>query len=374
MSEYQYYEFQTCDRPLTPAEQAEIQNLSSRAQVSPNRAVFLYNYGDFRGKPIELVTQYFDIMFYIANWGTWQLIFRFPKAIVDPQWFQPYALDNVVTLTETDEYLVLDVHIYQEEYANWWANGEGWLPRLLPLRDELIQGDCRLLYLAWLRMANELAGYRELEADPVEPPVPPNLGQLSPALKAFIEVVNLDSDLVNAAAQNSPSPAAADSAPPLETHLSDLSDAEQKQFLLKLVRREPHVDLQLIRRLQEVAGTPKTSLKAVPGQRHLSELVAIADEVSTARKQQEKAAARKKRIQELEALAPKAPQTWELVRHLITLKQAKPYDEATVLLKDLRDLAEYQGELPAFTQRLKSLKADYSNRPALMKRLRGIKP
>ncbi|NJN21542.1 MAG: hypothetical protein HC812_10650 [Leptolyngbya sp. RL_3_1] len=373
MSTYQYYEFQTCDRPLTPAEQAKIQQLSSRVQLSPHRAIFLYNYGDFRGKPVEIVTQYFDIMFYIANWGTWQLIFRFPKAIVDPQWFRPYFLNDVVTLTETDDYLVLDVHIHEEEGGGDWVEGEGWLPRLLPLRDELLQGDCRLLYLAWLRMADELAGYGELEADPVEPPIPPNLGQLSSGLKAFIELVSLDPDLVNAAAQASPSQAAA-AATPLEDRLSDLSDAEQKQFLLKLVRREPHVDLQLIRRLQELAGTPQTELTAAPGQRRLSELVAIADEVSTARQKKEKTAARKKRIQELEALAPKAAQTWERVRQLINLKQVKPYDEATALLKDLRDLAEYQGQLPVFTQQLERLRSDYSNRPALMQRLQGIKP
>ena len=356
---------------LFRSEQAKIQNLSSRAQVSPHRAVFLYNYGDFRGKPVELVAQYFDIMFYIANWGTWQLIFRFPKAIVDAQWFQPYFLDRAVNWTETDEYLVLDVHI-SEEGGGYWVDGEGWLPRLLPLRDELLQGDCRLLYLAWLRMADDLAGY-ELEEDPVEPPVPPNLCQLSPALRAFVELVNLDPDWVNAAAQVSPSQTAA-TAPPLETHLSDLSAAEQQQFLLKLVRREPHVDLQLIRRLQELAGTPETSQKAAPGQRRLSELMEIAEQVSTARKQAERAAAKKKRRQELEALAPKKAQTWEQVRQLITLKQAKPYDEATALLKDLRDLAEYQGQLPAFIRQLERLKSDYGNRSALMKRLRGIQP
>ena len=45
MSEYQYYEFQTIDRPLTAKEQAEIKELSSRVQLTPNRAIFLYNYG-----------------------------------------------------------------------------------------------------------------------------------------------------------------------------------------------------------------------------------------------------------------------------------------------------------------------------------------
>jgi hypothetical protein len=61
MSEYQYYEFQTIDRPLTAKEQAEIKELSSRVQLTPNRAIFLYNYGDFRGDPEKVLTQYFDV-------------------------------------------------------------------------------------------------------------------------------------------------------------------------------------------------------------------------------------------------------------------------------------------------------------------------
>ena len=51
MSEYQYYEFQTIDRPLTPKEQAEIKELSSRVKLTPTQAIFLYNYGSFYNKP-----------------------------------------------------------------------------------------------------------------------------------------------------------------------------------------------------------------------------------------------------------------------------------------------------------------------------------
>ena len=83
MSEYQYYEFQAIDRPLIKKEQDEIRRLSSRVQLTPNQAIFLYNFGDFRGNSEKVLTQYFDMMFYIANWGTWQLMFRLPKAIVD---------------------------------------------------------------------------------------------------------------------------------------------------------------------------------------------------------------------------------------------------------------------------------------------------
>ena len=150
MSEYQYYEFQAIDRPLTKKEQDEIRKLSSRVQLTPNQAIFLYNYGDFRGDPEKVLTQYFDMMFYIANWGTWQLMFRFPKAIVAPNWFQPYDLPDTVTISTTSKYIILDIQITEEEGIGGWIEGEVWMPRLLPLRDELLNGDLRLLYLVWL--------------------------------------------------------------------------------------------------------------------------------------------------------------------------------------------------------------------------------
>ena len=371
MSEYQYYEFQTVDRPLTAKEQAEIKKLSSRVQLTPTRAVFLYNYGDFQGQPEKVLTKYFDVMFYIANWGTWRLIFRFPKAIVDPQWFQPYDLSDVITVTSTAKFIVLDIEIHEEEGLMGWVEGEGWLPRLLPLRDDLMAGDLRLLYLVWLRAAPAMAGY-DLEADPVEPPIPPNLGTLSPPLKTFIDLVELNSDLVAAAAQQS-SRQQASSAPPLESLLAELPAPEKEEFLLKLVRRKPHVDLQLINRLQELAGTSRSAPPAKPGQRRFSELEAIAKTLEQKRTQKEKQAARKKRIRELEALAPKEPQTWQRVVDLIAYKQAHTYDEATALLTDLRDLAKHQNRLPSFHQRLESLKSKYSNRPALIRRFKTIK-
>jgi hypothetical protein len=82
MSEYQYYEFRTVDRILTAKEQTQIKKLSSRVHLISTQATFVYSYGDFRGDPEQVLTDYFDIMFYIASWSSWRLMFRFPKAIV----------------------------------------------------------------------------------------------------------------------------------------------------------------------------------------------------------------------------------------------------------------------------------------------------
>lgn len=371
MSEYQYYEFQAIDRPLTAEEQDDIRKLSSRVQLSSTQAVFLYNYGDFRGAPEKVLAEYFDVMFYIANWGTWQLIFRFPKAVVDPEQFQPYTLESTVTVSTTAQHVILNIHITQEEGMQGWIEGEGWLSRLLPLRDDLLNGDLRLLYLVWLRTAPYLAEHA-LENDPLEPPIPPNLGKLSKPLQTFIELVELDSDLVTAAAKASLT-STITSEPPLENYLSELSDEEKQEFLLKLLRQEPRVDLQLIHRLKELAGTLSSGVQASAGQRLLSELEATARDVKQEREQKAQEAAQRKRIKHLETLAPREAEIWKKVVELIETKQSKPYDEATALLKDLRDLAELQGRSPEFARRFERLKLNYQNRPALMTRFRSIK-
>ena len=43
MSEYQYYEFQAINRPLTVKEQDEIRKRSSRVKLTPTQAIFEYH-------------------------------------------------------------------------------------------------------------------------------------------------------------------------------------------------------------------------------------------------------------------------------------------------------------------------------------------
>ena len=45
MSEYQYYEFQAIDQPLTERETATLRGFSSRATITPTRFVNNYSYG-----------------------------------------------------------------------------------------------------------------------------------------------------------------------------------------------------------------------------------------------------------------------------------------------------------------------------------------
>ncbi|MFH1864423.1 MAG: hypothetical protein ABIK85_00945 [Candidatus Eisenbacteria bacterium] len=91
MSEYQYYEFQAVDRPLTRKQMAELRRYSSRAQITSSSFVNVYNYGDFKGDPEKLVGKYFDAFLYLANWGTRWLMVRVPKKLLNPKTATPYS-------------------------------------------------------------------------------------------------------------------------------------------------------------------------------------------------------------------------------------------------------------------------------------------
>jgi hypothetical protein len=70
MSEYQYYEFQAIDRPLTEKEMAQLRSYSTRARITPRSFVNDYSWGDFKGDADAWMEKYFDVFLYLANWGT----------------------------------------------------------------------------------------------------------------------------------------------------------------------------------------------------------------------------------------------------------------------------------------------------------------
>ena len=129
MSEYQYYEFQALDRPLTESEQAYIRSLSRRVSLTPTQAIFTYQYGNFPGDPKRILEKYFDAMLYIANWGTKQLMFRLPRSVTDVSGLDRYCFPRIITTSVTKVSVILDI-CFQEEKGGYWVEGEGQLSAL----------------------------------------------------------------------------------------------------------------------------------------------------------------------------------------------------------------------------------------------------
>ena len=136
MSEYQYYEFCRIATPLSSEARKEMASLSSRAQVSTHGASYVYNYGDFRGNPTQLVLKYFDVFFYIANFGTIQLMFKYNASQIDTNEIKKYCIKHTLECKQYEQDIVISIYI-QNEDGFGWTEGEGVLPDLLPLYDEI---------------------------------------------------------------------------------------------------------------------------------------------------------------------------------------------------------------------------------------------
>lgn len=369
MSEYQYYEFQALDRPLTASEQAYISSLSSRVQLSATNAIFTYSYGDFRGEPKEVLEKCFDIMLYMANWGTRQLMFRFPKTVVAPSVFEPYCLPDKITVSSSKNYVIVDISIQDEEYGDW-IEGEGWLAKLVQLRDDILQGDYRVFYLAWLKAASIAIEEGEDEEDLVEPTVPANLKKLPDAIGTFIELFDIDQDLIASASQVSIDKK--ENTEPIKEWITALSSEEKDYFLLKVATGEINVGIQLVNRLRELFKIPKSDSNHDTHRRSFSQLLENANEQMQQRQQREKLAAQQEKIRKLEVLAKNQDKVWSDIYKLLEFKQSKTYDQAVAHLVDLRELAEYQGKLEEFKASIKQMQKNYSTRTGLLSRLKKV--
>ena len=371
MSEYQHYEFQAIDRPLTHEEQEAVASLSSRVAPHPRRAVFTYSFGGgLRRSAEDLLVEYYDAKLYLANWGSRQLMFRFPKELIDLEQVQQYAMEflsdfvSAISLQIEGDYAILDIQLGEEEGLGW-IEGEGWLDSLIGLRDGILRRDLRVLYLAWLKGIT-------LKCDPdesaLEPPVPPGLQMLTPALESFVELFDVDEDLIQAAAEQSANPAIETSDSDLRRAIEQMSPQEREDFLLRLAKGEPHLSLALKRRLDTFIGT--TSGSDTAARRTVGDLLAAAEAMREQRKREIAAAAEAKRIAELKALAEREDEAWREVDALIQRSNAASYTEAVALLRKLQGLTEYQHKVTIFETHIQQICAQYSRRTALMRRLR----
>ena len=380
MSEYQYYEFRAVDRSLTREEMAELRELSTRAEITPTSFTNTYNFGDFRGDPLKLVERYFDVFLYVANWGSHELLLRIPRRMVDVKEIQPYLLGEATEYHEAGDNIILELR--SEGEGGYWEQGEGWLPDILPVREALIRGDRRALYIAWLLEVSQTYGDAEDVEDEdedveeededvgedVEPPVPPGLGKLSPALERLAEFLRIDQDLLAVASEHSANLEREDlDEAAFQRWVAALAAAEKDDLLFRLARGEAGLGVDLQRRFVQEHRTAPAPASSKP--RTARQLMRLARQHAERRQRLQAERAARERNRQLDALAAREPETWRQVEALIEEKQGRSYDEAVSLLKDLRDLAAREGRREAFASRIQDLRVRYKSRSALRERL-----
>jgi len=201
MSEYQRYEFMTSDRPLTRAQLDAVNKLSSHIEASATHALIEYHHGDFKHDPIDVLRDYFDGFLYWANWGSPALAFRFPHGALPANFMDGYDFDEFVAFTKHKDYDILDIHFGEMEGPDEWIEYE--LSSLIGVREELLEGDMRSLYIIWLACQNMIGSEDDGEEADYAPAVPPAFGTLTEAQKALAELLRVPDELLGAVAQHS---------------------------------------------------------------------------------------------------------------------------------------------------------------------------
>jgi hypothetical protein len=305
MSEYQHYAFAAVDRPLTSDEMAELRALAKRATLTPTSFMAEYHSGDFDGRPDELMIRLFDAHTYVSSWGTTDFQLRLPKTALVRDVVKPFLVEERVEVRQKGEILLLTLHLEAGEARANTENAAAWLPGLLPLRQDILAGDLRTLYLGWLAAAQDGL----LPDDAQEPPVPAGLDRPTPALELLAQFLRLDAGLIAAAAAPS------------------------------------------------------------KGLRTAKALVTAGKELAQSGQKRAEEQAQNARNQVLDALKAREDQAWKEVEETIGMPGAGPAKTAAFkakakLLHDLRELYARDGKPEAYEARLAALRERFAKVPS----------
>lgn len=399
MSEYQRYEFMTVDRPLTPAELEEVENLSSHIEASATRAIIEYHWGDFKYNPIKVLRQFFDGFLYWANWGSPRLAFRFPHGILPADLIDDYDIENVVTFAQYKDYDILAIHFGEMEPPDEWV--EYSLGSLIAIRDELMAGDQRALYIVWLAGYPINGGYYSDDYDEEDedededyyededyedeeegedrdtsedhgtriPPVPPDFGKLTAAQRALAALLQVSSELLTAAARHSQStqPTPDDD---FASWIRLLSEKQRDDYLLRLTRNEPGLSRLLVRELRAL-GHPETSATTPAGERiSYDTLLAESRSIKAKLERERRERAEAERQRHLQDVHKHQDIYWHQATQAAERGVSSGYNEATQVLIELREVARQYQEMQQFQERFNNWVQAHQRRPALLKRLR----
>lgn len=375
MSEYQYYEFQAIDRPLSGADQEALRALSTRARITTTSFTNSYEWGDFKGDPDRLMENWFDLHLYLANWGSRRLMIRWPARLVDRNRLRAFLGEvDCARLRGPGQNLILDIARDEVESEDW-DDGSAWLAALAPLRADVLGGDLRLFYLLWLIA---------VEADAIAPDEPEPLHGIGPTtgpLEAFAEFFGIDPDLVAAAAERGADPLA--EKPPASSKavtsiIAAMSDAEKTSFLARLFDGDAHVGSELrahVRdRLTSATDAPVVAARTVGDLRARAEAIrqaresALAEKAAAERKRGEEAEERSRRAR-LDAINRRGESVWREIETEIERRNPVGYDKAASLLRDLMTISQEKGRSEDFIRRLQTIRDRHARKQRFIERL-----
>jgi len=221
--------------------------------------------------------------------------------------------------------------------------------------------------LAWAHTCWLHHRWEDLEADVPEPPVPARLNKLNGALNFFVELLDMDPDLLSlvtkARRQKKRKPEVK-----IEAMISRLSDQEKDDFLVRVTKDEPLLSVKLNQRLQKLVKTPK-SARMQESTRTIGTMLQEAEQIKQRRKEAEGKKREAKKLQRLKKLEAEESTLWDQVDLHISEKNVKAYDAAIDILKKLHTLAKHKNTEAEFELKIRHLMQRYSRLSSLKSKL-----
>jgi hypothetical protein len=373
MSEYQYFEFAAIDRPLTAGEMAALRAVSTRAVITPSGFVNHYEWGGLKADPLDWMRRYFDAFVYLADWAHCRFALRLPRDMFGKAELKPFGVKQSLTIDASEDHWILDWSLDGSDNYDRFAedDGRGWMGRLVPLRDELIRGDQRSLYLGWLAGAAK----GEVPETTLEPTVPAGLSQLSAAQNALATFLEIGADIIAAAAIGSAD--ASDRPESVDAWLQSLSPDELRSMLKSIVRADrpnPQREVASRYRAWHRQHAPQTAPEA--RRRSVAELRSLAVPAGEERRrrdalarEQQAAARRTQRDAQLRLLMSDVDKRWLALHQQAERGSASAYEQAVRALSDLAEAYAIVSDRKTFDRELRRFLVRHAKRGALLRRL-----
>lgn len=356
---------------------AALRAVSTRAVITPSSFANHYEWGDLKADPTDWMRHYFDAFVYTANWRSCRLALRVPLATFGKAELKHFATKYALTIEADDKHWIFDWALDESEDYDRFAEegGSNWMRRLAPLRDELLRGDLRPLYLGWLAGA----GSGELRDDALEPEVPPGLSELSLPQQALIEFLEIDPDMLAAAMAGSARVPQidADEGDHLDAWLNDWS-RDELVAVLRLITQGLGQEAERRVRSRHAAWVKaqRPSVSATVRRRSVAELRELAKTASGVRLEREakeraklEAEHRRQREAHLRRLMADVDKHWEAIDVQAKRGSASGYDQAVRALVDLAEGYALASSREEFERTLRRFVVRHATRGALLRRL-----
>lgn len=348
MSFYTYHEFRLAQRAMSASLRETMSSLSSRANIGPYHASYEYSYSDFKGDARKLLREHFDGLYYTASWGDRCVMFKLPAALFDVSRVRPFEVaaeferDKLSGLTATrrGSSVILTLG-FRSNTRRDWLEPQGQFEEMMPLREELMEGDDRALYIAWLAQAE--AGKVSAESTP---PIPPGMGELTTAHRTLAAALNIKQDVLEAVAACAPQPELPELGATLEEIISELPVRKCRALLRRVVCEDPS----LVRAGLRAMAFDRIRAQGAPDQVEALSRHDLEQERQRARERLDDQRERE-RLARIEERAE-----WKWTHAIERILASTPrYKEPIRSLKELRDLAEARGTLDEFYERLEPI-------------------